>query len=202
MSIDMTLGHTQRILAAAQRAGLTSPQTAYVLATAKWETAHTMQPVREAYYLGQRAEAYRKGLRYYPWYGRGFVQLTWEANYAKQDRKLGLDGKLMASPDLAMRPDVAADILVRGMQDGDFTGKKLTDYINSSKTDYVGARRIVNGTDKASEIAAIARDYEVAMTAYSPRPPVKSAPAGNSPALAGGVIAAIVALVAAYLGLK
>src|SRR5438045_92240 len=52
---------------------------AYGLATAWHETAAQMQPVREAYWL---SEDWRKAnLRYFPWYGRGFVQITWQANY-------------------------------------------------------------------------------------------------------------------------
>ena len=51
---------------------------AYGLATAWWETNKTMQPVREAYWL---SEAWRKpNLRYYPHYGRGYVQLTWKGD--------------------------------------------------------------------------------------------------------------------------
>lgn len=45
--MDLTLGDTRRILAECDRHGLTIPQKAYVLATARWETAHTMKPVRE-----------------------------------------------------------------------------------------------------------------------------------------------------------
>lgn len=167
---DLNLGHTRAIIAEARSAGLTLQQTAYVLATAYWETARSMQPVREAYYLGEpKAEKHRKTLRYYPWYGRGFVQLTWRENYAKASKKIGLD--LLADPDRAMIPAAAAQILVLGSKEGWFTGKKLADYINAKGTDYVGARRIINGTDKASEIAAIARQYEAALIAEQPKNP-------------------------------
>ncbi len=161
MAVNLSLGHTQRIIQAAQAAGLSTPQTAYVLATALWETARAMQPVREAYYLGSKAEAYRRKLRYWPWYGRGFVQLTWRENYLKAGQKIGVD--LIANPDAAMEPDNAAQILVIGSRDGWFTGKRLGDYITTGKSDFVNARRIINGTDKAAEIAAIAREYETAL---------------------------------------
>jgi hypothetical protein len=121
---------------------------AYCLATAWHETAFTMQPVVE--YGG---EAYLKSKSYYPWYGRGYVQLTWEANYQTQDDKLGLDGRLMENPDLALDPALATKILVCGMADGDFTGKRLGNYFTSDLTDFYNARRIVNGTDKAQDIA-------------------------------------------------
>jgi len=45
------------------------------------------------------------------------------------------------------------------MANGSYTGKKLSDYINDQKCDFAGARRIVNGTDKKDEIAAIAQKF-------------------------------------------
>lgn len=157
MTPDLNLGDTQLILAECHRQGITRAQTAYVLATAYWETARSMKPVREAYYLGEpRAEKYRKTLRYYPYYGRGYVQLTWAENYAKAG---------IANPDDALKPDVAARVLVVGMRDGWFTGRKLADYINDAGADFINARRIVNGTDKAGDIAAIARAYLAALPA-------------------------------------
>lgn len=129
---------------------------AYMLATVKWETDHTMQPIREG-----GSSAYLKSKKYYPWYGRGYVQLTWEKNYKKfQDRVLKLfKVDIIKNADLAMLPDVAAFIMFEGMINGEFTGKKLSDYFNSKKTDWLGARRIINGTDRASEIASIAKHF-------------------------------------------
>jgi hypothetical protein len=132
---------------------------AYCLATAWHETAFTMQPVIE--YGG---EEYLKSKPYYPWYGRGYVQLTWEDNYRKQDDKLGLGGTLMQNPDLALDPAIATKVLLLGMADGDFTGKRLGTYFTDDLTDWYNARRIVNGTDKASEIAAYAEKFCNAIT--------------------------------------
>ena len=185
--MDLTLGHTARIRAAAKKHALTIPQEAYVLATAYWETARTMQPVEEAYYLGSKASAYRRKLRYYPWYGRGFVQLTWKDNYIKAGQKLGVD--LVEDPTRAMIPDVAAEILVLGSKDGWFTGKGLSRYIGE-KVDYINARRIINGTDKAKEIAAIAREYEAALRAE----PVAENPASSQPHPIATIIAAVLRL--------
>jgi len=137
----------------------TIEEKAYVLATVFHETNQTFEPVREAYWL---SEGWReRNLRYYPWYGRGFVQLTWEANYRKMTQKLGVD--LLTNPDNAMVFVVAYDILVVGMVDGDFTGKKLSDYWIDNHLDdfdYVEARRIVNGTDKQYKIAGYAYEFE------------------------------------------
>lgn len=153
--MDFNLGDTQLIIQESVRQGLSKAHTAYVLATAYWETNHTMKPVREAYWL---SEAWRKAnLRYYPWYGRGYVQLTWEVNYVKAGKQLGLD--LTTNPDRVMEPSIAAKVLVVGCKEGWFTGKKLSDF-----SSYEDMRRVVNGTDKAKEIADLARQYEQQLT--------------------------------------
>lgn len=156
MNIDMELGDTGLILSECRKRGVLRNQTAYILATAYWETARTMKPVKEAYWLPETWR--KKNLRYYPWYGRGYVQLTWEANYQKMEALLGLD--LTSNPDVVMSPYIAVEILVTGMLEGTFTGKALGQYVTLHKSDYRNARRVVNGTDKAGEIATIAREYE------------------------------------------
>lgn len=133
-------------------------QWAYMMATIEWETAHTFEPVREAYWL---SEAWRqKNLRYYPYYGRGYVQLTWKSNYQAYKAITGLD--LVTNPDLAMQPETALFILVHGFKNGTFTGgrHKLEDHVNSSKTDYFNARKCINLLDKAPEIKEIAEEWE------------------------------------------
>jgi hypothetical protein len=47
-----------------------------------------------------------------------------------------------------------------GMRLGSFTGKKLADYIHGGKADYVNARRIINGLDRAQTIAQYATRFE------------------------------------------
>ena len=159
MAVDMSLGETQLILSECQKRGLLRNQAAYVLATAFWETARTMEPVKEAFWL---SEDWRKNnLRYYPWYGRGFVQITWEANYVRMGNRLNVD--LTTDPEVVMDPALSAQILVIGMVEGLFTSKKLDDYITLQQSNYRGARRIVNGTDKAGPIAEIAEEYEEAL---------------------------------------
>lgn len=131
---------------------------AYALATIYHETAASMQPVEEGYYLGRRAKAFQKTLRYYPHFGRGYVQLTWERNYVKAGKALRVD--FIKNPNLVMRPDYSFQILTRGMFEGWFTGKKLSTYIHGATCDYVNARKIINGTDKAGLIAGYARLFE------------------------------------------
>lgn len=166
MTVDLNLGDTQRILAECRARGCTRQQTAYILATAFWETARTMKPVREAFWLSE--EWRRQNLRYYPWYGRGYVQITWQENYRNAGAKLGID--LTTDPDAVMRPEIATSILVRGMMEGWFTGKPLTKYVNDEQVDFHEARRVVNGVDKAREIAGIAEEYDEAIK------PIWSAP--------------------------
>jgi predicted chitinase len=86
-------------------------------------------------------------------YGRGYVQLTWANNYAKMAALTGAD--LVGHPDLALDPEIAAVILLEGMKGGMFTGVGLTRYFNETTDDPVNARRIINGTDHAADIAAI-----------------------------------------------
>jgi|GEM_PF-5641161 len=149
-------GTMAAIRAECDKQGLKLPeQMAYVLATVEWETNGTFQPVREAYW---HDEAWRRAnLRYYPYYGRGYVQLTWEANYRKYAKIMGID--LVGNPDLALQPEVALFILVHGFKTGTFTGKKLTDYINEAGCDFIQARRCINALNKAEEIAALAENY-------------------------------------------
>jgi putative chitinase len=138
---------------------------AYGLATSWHETAARMEPVKEAFWL---TENWRKtNLRYYPWYGRGFVQLTWEANYKHADEALGLNGALIANPDMAMQPDIAAKILTKGMEEGWFTRRSLKDFLplfgRAGFDAYKEARRIINGTDKFEVIAKEAQAFEAAL---------------------------------------
>lgn len=140
-----------------------------MLATTYHETAATIQPIEEfgkgrKYDYGRRLKMSRK-----PYtdtnaifFGRGYVQLTWYENYAKAGRILGLD--LLNKPELALNPDVATKILFIGMELGTFTGKRLSDYFNDTKEDWVNARRIINGIDKAQTIAEYAKKFHAAIS--------------------------------------
>lgn len=99
-------------------------------------------------------------------YGRGLVQLTWDRNYEWADKRFGLNGALLKNFDLALEPDLAARILVIGMEEGAFTGKKLADYLTGwrgDKQSFINSRRIVNGTDKADLIAGYAMQFQNAL---------------------------------------
>ena len=180
----------QAILAACGAAGWPVADAAYALATAWHETAHTVQPITEfggpAYHrrmydiTGARPAKARELGNLTPgdgalYCGRGYVQLTGRRNYARADallRKIGLlepDDGLVAHPHLALRPDIAAAIMVHGMQNGWFTGRDMLDDLprsgSASRDQFIASRDIINGTDKALAIADAALHFQAALVA-------------------------------------
>lgn len=137
---------------------------AYALATTHHETDRKMQPIEEYgkgrnYKYGKRVKMSGKAYSDTPaiFYGRGFVQLTWYENYEKAGKKLGLN--MIRNPELALQLAPATQILFAGMREGWFTTKKFSDYFSKTKEDWVNARRIINGTDKAQLIASYGQKY-------------------------------------------
>ena len=207
--VDLVKGDTRLIIGVCRKHGLLRNQAAYVLATAYWETNRTMKPVKEACWLSE--DWRRKNLRYYPWYGRGYVQITWEENYKRY---------AITDPDDALKPDVAAHILVDGMKHGKFRGKKLSDYITLQKSDFKGARDIINGDQSRvvdgeridDKLARFAREYDALLKAEgygeestTPAPSISKPPTSKTdlPATTqkntskGGLIGLIIAAIAA-----
>ncbi|BAU92085.1 hypothetical protein MPPM_3480 [Methylorubrum populi] len=154
---------------------------AYMLGTTHHETGRTMQPVRETFAstddkaIAILSKAWKAGKlpwveRDYwsrdadgkSWLGRGFVQLTHKTNYQKMSNLTGED--LVSHPENAMKIPVATKILIEGMIAGSFTGKKLGDYFNQTKEDWVNARRIINGVERAELVASYARKYYAAIS--------------------------------------
>ncbi len=139
---------------------------AYILATSSHESLHS--PIEE-YASGQAYEGRSDlgntvagdGVKYK---GRGFVQLTGRRNYtlyANRLKKWGIEKwDIVNHPEWALEPEVAARVMVDGMLYGRFTGRKLLDYLAPPKDDYFNARRIINGTDRAEDIAGYAKQYE------------------------------------------
>ena len=151
-------------------AGWPASWTAYALATACHETARTMQPIKErggnswfARYDGRADLGNTRpgdGARFA---GRGYVQLTGRANYAKAGAKIGVD--LTGNPDLALGLGVAAKVMRLGMAEGWFTGRKLSSYLPTvavpgTFAQFRDCRRIINGLDCADKIAGYAVHFQ------------------------------------------
>ena len=165
------------LLAEGERRGISTEWIAYVLATTWHESGATMTPVRETFATSD-AQAIANLNRAYPnrkpnywsngYFGRGYVQLTWDYNYKKMGQWLGID--LYGNPSLALDPSIASKIIYEGMIRGMFTARKLSDYLDGiTETDqqefleYQNARAIVNGKDRAALIAGYALTIQKAL---------------------------------------
>jgi hypothetical protein len=100
------------------------------------------------------------------WLGRGLVQLTHKRNYEAMSLLTGID--LVAEPDRAMEMDAAVSILIEGMVQGSFATHKLADHLNEKTEDWVNARRIVNGTDRAEKLAGYGKTFLAAIRRERP----------------------------------
>src|SRR5208283_3583306 len=160
-------------------------QIAYALATFDWETAHTFHPIYEmgqpSYFskydagtpIGERLGNTQPGDGFL-FRGRGYVQLTGRANYQRVGQLLTIN--LVGDPDQAIQPPVAYGIAANGMRLGWFTGRRLSQFMPAGGTpDYVNARTIINGHDRAADIAAIAQNFQQVLTAAQAGPAAANA---------------------------
>lgn len=150
---------------------------AYMLATTYWETKHTMQPIDEdggdAYFFrrydpkGSRPDIAKRLGNTKPgdgalFHGRGLVQLTGRSNYDRVGDLIGVD--LVSNPEKAKDPAIAARILHEGMTFGWFTSRRLGQFLPTTGAvkfpDFVPCWSIINGQDKAAEIAHTAMDFQ------------------------------------------
>lgn len=150
--------------------GMNYPQCAYSLATVYHECGYvtngamyrSMQPVKE-----RGSDLYLRGKKYFPYIGYGYVQLTWKENYQRVGKLIGVD--LISNPELALEPKIAAEIMCQGMLHGWFTGVGFWRKCEVNKYDrssYIRARKIINGTDKAGDIADYAMIFERALRSW------------------------------------
>lgn len=158
-----------------QRQGLTDARwLAYMLATAYHETAKTMQPIEE---FGRgKGRPYGKKLKMgggpgkrIPYttpdklyYGRGHTQNTWFENYqalTKAAAKTGHNWDFLNHPELLLTMEPSVWATFHGMQTGLYTGKRLLHYFNDTMEDWVNARKVINGLDKAALIAGYGKAF-------------------------------------------
>ncbi|MCP4227694.1 MAG: hypothetical protein GY773_30490 [Actinomycetia bacterium] len=168
--------HIRLLLNICQREQLSIPQTAYLLATVHHESKMGLWMLDHAsgwayegrYHLGNIESGDGPRFR-----GRGYIRIVGRRQYTAWEKHLRLP--LTAEPDLVTKPSIAAEIAVQGMKWGRFTGERLADFVNDGGTDYVGARRVINGNDRAGSVASKARRYEAALREVAPTgPPVAS----------------------------
>ena len=186
----------EAVLNEAAAAGAGLRETAYMLATARWEPGEDMVPKEESLFYSSAARIREVWPRRFPtgasaapfvknpkalankvyngrlgnridsddgwiYRGRGLAQITGRDNYVRAGTKINMP--LAGKPELALDLTIAARILVVGMMEGWFTG--VTSAQAAKTPGYEDDRRIINGTDKAAVIAAIAVQFEAALVA-------------------------------------
>lgn len=142
---------------------------AYILATAWHETAQTMQPIEE--YGKGKGHPYgskikQSGQTYetpdFIYYGRGYTQNTWYENYQMLSNQstAKLNGwDFLNHPELLLQERPSLWATIHCMYKGLYTGVGLPKYFNDTTTDYINARKIINGLDSAEKIAGYAEDF-------------------------------------------
>ena len=141
---------------------------AYSLATAYHETAATMEPIPEYGEGSGRPYGEPAGPYGQCYYGRGYVQLTWEENYIKGEEilssKYSIECPMHRYPHRMLEHEAAALILYDGSIEGWFTGVGLPQYFDADTEDPYNARRVINGTDKADLIESYYWMFEKALS--------------------------------------
>lgn len=163
--------------------GNTKEKLAYNLATSFHETGARLWPITEhgsiAYFekynvgtkLGTRLGNTKIGDGF-KFRGMGDVQNTGRRNAAFSSKKLteflGIPVDFEANPLDRLDPVLSAHSLFLGNQEGWWTGKNLGQFISSSSSrplsrQFVAARAVVNGSDKANQIANYAMVFQKAL---------------------------------------
>ncbi|HRH57401.1 MAG TPA: hypothetical protein PLS10_07100 [Chitinophagales bacterium] len=159
----ITVENIKLIIEAHEKYAVNINQLAYILATAYHETGHDFFPKYEygkyayfikKYWLNSKVAKWLGNdneLEAFKYRGRGLVQITGETNY----ERFGIAD----NPDKALEIATAIEIIYVGMTKGIFTGKDLYHYIGKYNYDFLNARRIINGLDKAKLIAGYAEAF-------------------------------------------
>jgi hypothetical protein len=137
-------------------------QAAYLFAVTQFETGNAWTPIDEidvrsdfqqyepgtrlGRSLGNTQRGDSKRFR-----GRGYIQVTGRSNYQKLSERLGLD--LIADPELALKPEIAYQILSYGLLEGFFNRRKPEDFFTGLTADY-GKLYAVPGQGPARAVLA------------------------------------------------
>ena len=170
---------------------------AYILATEYHETRATMQPIPEGggkerlmrmYDItGDRPDKARSLGNTTPGdgatYTGGKVQLTGRRNFRIMGQRLGIP--LEQEPDRIYDMATSTAVLFVGMMEGKFTGRNLEKYTDlAGNLDEINARRVVNGTDCAEDIARYFSKFHAAIeAALATQPEPIAETAGEFPEL-------------------
>jgi predicted chitinase len=148
------------------------PTQIAMFATIAIESANTFRPVREAFFLGEPepAETWRRNnLSYYPYYGRGYIQITHRENYAFYGPRIAElwntdpnqpDFNLVGAPDRALNADISAAVSALYFRDHGGDGDQLIP--NAARAgNWREVRRLVQGGfAKLAELEAMVRAAE------------------------------------------
>lgn len=138
--------------------GIISEQISYAKAEVDYGCGATARRKRYARSCGCRNDG--DGYKYR---GRGFVQITWKINYQRFNGVKGIN--FSDNPEKMLDFDILIGVMVEGMEQGLFShGNTLSKYFNETTKDYLGARHIINGTDKNTIIAGYAEEIEKCLT--------------------------------------
>lgn len=164
--IEAVRDHHPRLVEQLEHCKINDRPTQIAMAgTVAIESASTYSPVREAFWL---SEAWRRAnLRYWPHYGRGFIQLTWDSNYRVYGPKVATlwgagghepDFDLIGDPDRALNPDLAAAVAALYYRDHGGDGQARIPKA-ARAGDWREVRRLVQGgsagLDRLETIAAL-----------------------------------------------
>lgn len=156
-------------------------ELAYDLATAWWETRQAMQPVMEDgpreyfnQYEGRASLGNTEPGDGYRFRGAGHVQNTGRRNAQVATERLNalydLDLDMVAHPEQRLLPTVSALSLFVGNHEGWWTGRKLPNFAGYGNWNMLGARSVVNGSDRWEEIGTAAGHFLDALKASSEAP--------------------------------
>jgi predicted chitinase len=141
-----------------------SDQAAYIIATAFHET-DSFRTLNEyasgAAYEGRRDLGNTQVGDGRKFKGRGYVQITGRRNYADWAKRLNVD--FIKYPERVLELKHAVPIIIEGMRLGTFTSRRLSSFFTKDKRDWINARKIVNGMDRAAIIAGYAKKLHEVM---------------------------------------